>query len=355
MIDRPRGVPAAGPSSHQMVKFILKRLSLLIPTLFGVVTLVFAMIALAPGDPARVMLGERATRETVERLRRDLGLDRPLIEQYASYMKRVAVLDFQRSIKTGQKVIDEIAARFPATIELSLFAMAFAASLGILLGVLSATRKNTWVDYGSMVAALTGVSMPIFWLGLVLMLVFSVALNLLPTGGRIDLRMYFTPVTGFYVIDSLILLFKEGNAGYLASTLRHLILPAVTLGTIPMAIIARVTRSSMLEVLKQDYIKTARAAGIPERRVIFRYALRNALLPVVTIIGLEFGLLLSGAILTETIFAWPGIGKWIYNAIEARDYPAVQGGIIIIAVTFVAINLLVDVLYSVINPKIRLS
>jgi ABC-type dipeptide/oligopeptide/nickel transport system permease component len=338
-----------------MVKYILKRLALLVPTLFGVVTLVFAMIALSPGDPARVMLGERATKETVERLRHDLGLDRPLIDQYTSYLKRVAVLDFQRSIKTGQKVIDEIGARFPATIELSICAMAFAAGLGILLGVLSATRKNTWIDYGSMVAALTGVSMPIFWLGLVLMLVFSIALNLLPTGGRIDLRLYFTPVTGFYVIDSLILLFREGNAAYLGSTLRHLILPSVTLGTIPMAIIARITRSSMLEVLKQDYIRTARAAGLPERWVVYRYALRNALLPVVTVIGLEFGLLLSGAILTETVFAWPGIGKWIYNAIEARDYPAVQGGIVVIAVTFVAINLLVDILYSVINPKIRLS
>jgi len=338
-----------------MVKYILKRLALLVPTLFGVVTLVFAMIALSPGDPARVMLGERATKETVERLRHDLGLDRPLIEQYTSYLKRVAVLDFQRSIKTGRMVIDEIGARFPATIELSICAMAFAAGLGILLGVLSATRKNTWIDYGSMVAALTGVSMPIFWLGLVLMLVFSIALNLLPTGGRIDLRLYFTPVTGFYVIDSLILLIREGSAAYLGSTLRHLILPSITLGTIPMAIIARVTRSSMLEVLKQDYIRTARAAGIGERRVVYRYALRNALLPVVTVIGLEFGLLLSGAILTETVFAWPGIGKWIYNAIEARDYPAVQGGIVVIAVTFVAINLLVDVLYSVINPKIRLS
>jgi len=338
-----------------MVKYILKRLSLLIPTLLGVVTLVFAMIALAPGDPARVMMGERATKETVERLRHELGLDRPLIEQYASYLKRVAVLDFQRSIKTGQKVIDEIGARFPATIELSICAMVFAAGLGILLGVLSATRKNTWIDYGSMITALTGVSMPIFWLGLVLMLVFSIALNLLPTGGRIDLRLYFRPITGFYVIDSLILLFREGNPAYLASTLRHLILPSITLGTIPMAIIARITRSSMLEVLKQDYIRTARAAGIPERRVIYRYALRNALLPVVTVIGLEFGLLLSGAILTETVFAWPGIGKWIYNAIEARDFPAVQGGIAVIAFTFVAINLLVDILYSVINPKIRLS
>jgi ABC-type dipeptide/oligopeptide/nickel transport system permease component len=233
--------------------------------------------------------------------------------------------------------------------------MVFAAGLGILLGVLAATRKNTWIDYASMVGALAGISMPIFWLGLVLILLFAVVLGILPTGGRIDIRMYFTPITGLYLVDSVIYLFREGTAGYLLSTLRHLVLPSIALGTIPMAIIARITRSSMLEVLKQDYIKTARAAGIPERRVIGRYALRNALLPVVTVIGLEFGLLLSGAILTETIFAWPGIGKWIYNAIEARDYPAVQGGIIIIATAFVLINLLVDFLYSVVNPKIRLS
>jgi peptide/nickel transport system permease protein len=206
-----------------------------------------------------------------------------------------------------------------------------------------------------MVGALTGVSMPIFWLGLILMLIFSVALNILPTSGRIDLRMYFKPFTNFYLVDSLIYLVRDGKPAYLGSVIQHLILPSITLGTIPMAIIARITRSSMLEVLKQDYIKTARAAGIPERRVIYRYALRNALLPVITVIGLEFGLLLSGAILTETIFAWPGIGKWIYNAIEARDFPAVQGGIIVIATVFVAINLLVDMLYSVINPKIRLS
>ena len=338
-----------------MLKFILRRLSLLIPTLFGVVTLVFAMISLSPGDPAQVMLGERASKAQVERLRQQLGLDKPLLQQYGNYLKRIAVLDFQNSITTGQKVINEIWSRFPATIELSLCAMLFATVLGILLGVLAATRKNTWVDYTSMVGALVGISMPIFWLGLVLIIVFSVALNLLPTGGRIDVRMYFQPVTGFYLIDSVIYLFRQGRADYLWSTIKHLILPSVALGTIPMAIIARITRSSMLEVLKQDYIKTARAAGIPERRVISRYALRNALLPVVTVIGLEFGLLLSGAILTETIFAWPGIGKWIYSAIGARDYPAVQGGIVIIATAFVLINLLVDLLYSVINPKIRLS
>ncbi|MGD8113634.1 MAG: ABC transporter permease, partial [Sphaerochaetaceae bacterium] len=227
--------------------------------------------------------------------------------------------------------------------------------LGVLLGVTSAIRRNTWVDYTTMGGALVGVSMPVFWLGLVLIMIFSVWLDLLPTGGRMNIRYFFEPITNFYVIDGIIMWFKEGTPKFLVSALRHLILPTIALGTIPLAIIARTTRSSMLEVLQQDYIKTARSAGIKERRVIYRYALRNALLPVITVIGLQFGLLLSGAILTETVFSWPGIGKWIYVAIGARDYPAVQGGIIFISIFFVLINLVVDILYSVVNPKIRLQ
>jgi peptide/nickel transport system permease protein len=204
-----------------------------------------------------------------------------------------------------------------------------------------------------MFGALFGVSMPVFWLGLVLIIIFSVNLNLLPTGGRMDIRYYFVPITNFYILDGLIHFFKSGDLGVFLSAVTHMILPAVTLGTIPLAIIARITRSSMLEVLKQDYIKTARAIGTPEHKVIFKYALRNALLPVITVIGLQFGMLLAGAILTETIFAWPGIGKWLYHAIESRDFPAIQGGIIVISTCFVLINLFVDLLYSVINPKIR--
>lgn len=336
-----------------MFRYILKRLALLIPTLWGVVTLVFLMIVFAPGDPARVMLGERATKESVEKLRHELGLDQPLHVQYWRYLKRVVVFDFGRSIKSGQKVIDEINARFPATIELSLVSMLFAVVFGILFGVLSATKQYSFIDYSSMVVALIGVSMPIFWLGLVLIIIFSINLNILPTGGRIGVRLFFKPITNYYIIDSFIYYFKSGNIKYLGSTLSHLILPAVTLGTIPLAIIARITRSSMLEVLRQDYIRTARAKGISERKVIYSHALKNALLPVVTVIGLQFGMLLGGAILTETIFAWPGIGRWLYNAIEARDYPAVQGGVIIISTSFVLINLLVDLLYSYINPKIK--
>jgi len=327
---------------------------MLLPTLFGVVTLVFFMIALAPGDPARVMLGERASKEKLEKLRADLGLDKPLAQQYTLYLKRVVHLDFGKSIKSGQPVMNEVKERFPATVELAICAMIFASVLGIWIGVISATKKNTWIDYTSMVGALVGVSMPVFWLALVMIMIFSVHLNLFPTGGRINIRYYFSPESNFYLIDTFKYLF-QGHPEYFLSALHHLILPSIALGTIPLAIIARTTRSSMLEVLKQDYMKTVRSAGIKEKRVIYRYALRNALLPVITVIGLQFGLLLAGAILTETIFAWPGIGKWIYQAIEARDYPAVQGGIIIISTTFVLINLVVDLLYSVINPKIRLQ
>ncbi len=336
-----------------MYRFILKRVGLLIPTLFGVITLVFFMLALSPGDPARVILGERANKEAVESLRADLGLDKPLMVQYGLYLKRISHFDFGKSIKSGQNVIDEIGSHFPATLELALFAMLFAAVTGIFIGVISATKRYTFIDYASMFGALFGVSMPVFWLGLVLIIIFSVNLDLLPTGGRMNIRYYFTPITNFYIVDGFIHLFKTGDPKVLGSAIVHIILPAITLGTIPLAIIARITRSSMLEVLKQDYIKTARATGMPERKVIFKYALRNALLPVVTVIGLQFGLLLSGAILTETIFAWPGIGKWLYMAIEARDFPAVQGGIIVVSTCFVLINLVVDVLYSVINPRIR--
>lgn len=338
-----------------MMKYLLKRIALLIPTLIGVATLVFAMVALSPGDPARIMLGERANKEQLELLREELGLNKPLTEQYAIYMKNMAKFDFGESIKSGKPVIEEIKELYPATIELAFFAMIFATIVGVFFGVLSATKRNTWIDYGSMVGALFGVSMPVFWLALVLMMIFSVGLDWLPTGGRINIRYIFEPITNFYLIDAFVYLLRDGDPKFLISTIRHMILPAIALGTIPLAIIARVTRSSMLEVLKQDYVKTARSAGIKERRVVYRYALKNALMPVVTVIGVQFGLLLSGAILTETIFAWPGIGKWIYKAIEARDFPAVQGGVIVIATTFVLINLVVDILYSVINPKIRLQ
>jgi peptide/nickel transport system permease protein len=338
-----------------MLRFVGRRVLLLIPTLLGVLTIVFFMVALSPGDAARVMLGERASAEQLETIRAELGLDRPLGERYVRYIFRAVRLDFGRSIKSGRPVMEEIGELFPATVELALVSMFLATFLGILIGVVSAVRQNTWIDYTSMVGALTGVSMPVFWLGLILIMIFSVGLGWFPTGGRIEVRLFLEPITRFYLLDGLILWIREGNPAYLQSALRHIVLPAIALGTIPIAIIARTTRSSMLETLRQDYVRTARAAGIPQRRVIFRYALRNALLPVITVVGIQFGLLLAGAILTETIFAWPGIGRWIYTAISARDYPAVQAGVAVVSTVFVVINLIVDVLYSVINPRIRLQ
>ena len=337
-----------------MLKFILRRFALLIPTLFGVVALVFFMIALSPGDSARIMLGERASAEQLEKLRAELGLDQPLGQQFFLYLGRVVRGDLGKSIVTQRPVAEELRALLPATIELALTATIFASIAGIVMGVAAARKRNSWIDYSTTTAALVGVSMPVFWLALVLIMVFSVALDFLPTGGRMNVRLYFEPITNFFVLDGLILWLGGEGPQVFAAALRHLILPTLALGTIPLAIIARTTRSSMLEVLKQDYVKTARAAGVPERRVIYRYALRNALLPVITVIGIQFGVLLSGAILTETIFAWPGVGKWIYHSISARDFPAVQGGILFISFFFVMINLVVDLLYSVINPRIRL-
>lgn len=338
-----------------MARYILRRLLLLIPTLLGVLTIVFFMTALSPGDPARVMLGERANAAQLEQLREELGLNRPLGEQYLIYLQRALRLDFGRSIKTGRSVMEEIGELFPATVELALVSMFLATTVGILIGVLSAVKRNTWVDYTAMAGALVGVSMPVFWLGLVLIMAFSVGLGWFPTGGRMNVRLFFRPVTNLFILDGIILWIRDGDSAYLVSAIRHIVLPAIALGTIPLAIIARTTRSSMLETMRQDYVKTARAAGIPERRVIFRYALKNALLPVLTVVGLQFGLLLAGAILTESIFAWPGIGRWIYSAISARDYPAVQAGVIVVSTVFVLINLIVDLLYSVVNPKIRLQ
>lgn len=338
-----------------MIKYIGRRLLLLIPTLIGVLTIVFFMVALSPGDPARVMLGERANAEQLAHLRAELGLDRPLSEQYLLYLGRAVRLDFGKSIKTGRPVMEEIGEHLPATVELALVAMVIATALGVLIGVLSAVKRNSWIDYTAMAGALVGVSMPVFWLGLVFIMIFSVGLGWFPTGGRMNVRVFFDSITNFYLLDGLIILIRDGDGEILRFAVKHIILPAVALATIPLAIIARTTRSSMLETLRQDYVKTARAAGIPERRVIFRYALKNALLPIITVVGIQFGLLLAGAILTETIFAWPGIGRWLYAAISARDYPAVQAGVVIVSTVFVGINLIVDILYSIVNPRIRLQ
>jgi peptide/nickel transport system permease protein len=315
----------------------------------GISVLVFFMIHLVPGDPAEMMLGERANEKALTELRQQLGLDKPLYVQYGLFMSRLAQGDLGRALRTNEKITTEIATHFPATLELALVAIVFAVTLGMLAGIVSATRQYSLFDYGSMVLSLIGVSMPIFWLGLVLMIIFSVNLGWLPLSGRLSYDITLEPVTNLYLIDSII----QGNWAAFKDALHHIIMPAFTLSTIPMAIIARMTRSSMLEVLRQDYIRTAKAKGLSPRAVHYKHALRNALIPIVTIIGLQFSILLGGAILTETIFAWPGIGSWLLNAVYARDFNAVQGGTMLIATLFVLINVLVDLLYAVINPRIK--
>ena len=334
-----------------MAQYIFRRLLNLLPVLLGITLLVFTLLHLIPGDPAVVILGERATPEQVAALRERLGLNQPLPLQYLIFLWNLIRLDFGTSIISGVTIAEEIKTRWPATFELSVAAMLIAIILGIPAGVLAAVRKNSAVDNLTMSGSLLGVSMPVYWLGLLLIYLFAVNLNWLPPSGRIsiDAGFNFKPITNFFVLDALLQLdFKA-----LKDVLTHLILPALTLSTIPLAIIARITRSAMLEVLSQDYIRTARAKGQLERWVIFKHALKNALLPVVTIIGLQFGTLLGGAILTETIFSWPGIGSWIYEGILARDYPVVQGGVVFVAVAFVLINLLVDLSYALLDPRIQ--
>jgi len=336
-----------------MGRYIAKRLLLVVPTLLGVLTLVFFLRFLAPGDPARLMLGESATPEAIQALRADWGLDRPKLEQYTVYMGKVCRLDLGRSYKTGDPVIGEILTRFPATAELAVYSMVIASSFGILAGIVAATRRNTIADYIAMTGSLVGVSMPIFWLGLVLILVFSVGLNLFPVSGRLDPRLMLEPITGLFTLDGLIYGLRDHDWSFFRSAIHHIVLPALALATIPLAVIARVTRSAMLEILGRDYIRTARAKGLAERIVVWRHALKNAMLPIITIIGIQFGYNLAGAVLTENIFAWPGIGNFLYSAVTSRDYLAVQGGVAFVSVAFIAINLLVDVLYAYVNPRIR--
>jgi peptide/nickel transport system permease protein len=334
-----------------MGRYILKRLLNLIPVLLGITLLVFILLHLIPGDPAQILAGTRATPEIVEGIREQLGLNKPLPVQYLLFLGNLLRFNLGNSIMSGASIIQEIAIRWPATFELSLAAMLIALILGIPAGVLAAVRKNSAIDNLTMSGSLVGVSMPVFWLGLLLIYLFAVNWQWLPPGLRIsqEVASSFKPLTGFYVLDALLQL----NWKALKDVLAHLVLPALTLSTIPLAIIARITRSAMLEVLSQDYIRTARAKGVLERWVIFKHALKNALLPVVTIIGLQFGTLLSGAILTETIFSWPGIGFWIYDGILNRDYPVVQGGVIFVSISFVLINLLVDISYAFLDPRIQ--
>ena len=334
-----------------MLQFVGRRLLALVPVLLGVTLVAFYAMYLTPGDPALLILGERATQERVEALRRDLGLDKPFLVQYGTFLARLAQGNLGRSTQTNNPVIEDIAQRFPATVELTLAAMVVACVVGITAGIVSAVRQYSAFDYAAMVGSLVGVSMPIFWLGFVFMLVFSLRLDWLPLSGRYDVALYVPRVTNFVLIDSLL----DGNREAFVSGLKHLVLPAVTLSTVPMAIIARMTRSAMLEVMRQDFVRTARAKGLGGFPVVVKHALRNAFIPVLTVIGLQFGHLLGGAILTETVFAWPGVGRLTLEAIYTRDYPLIRGCVLVVATAFVLINLLVDLLYAVIDPRIRVT
>lgn len=330
-------------------RFIIRRLLFLLFILFGVSILVFISVRLIPGDPAQVMLGEKATPESLERLREQLGLNKSIYEQYFIYLKNLLRGDLGISITSNNSVMSEIIRKFPATIELSFASMFIATIFGVSAGILAAVYRNSWIDNIVMIGALTGVSMPIFWLGLILMLVFSSTLDLLPFSGRMDITSDIEPITNFYLIDTLL----KGDFEAFGDVVNHLILPAFTLSTVPTAIIARMTRASMLEVLNHEYIRTAYAKGVNKFKVIMYHALRNALIPIVTITGLQLGLLLSGAVLTETVFSWNGLGSYVVNAVASRDFPVIQGCVLIFAAVFVLVNLFVDLSYFIIDPRVR--
>ena len=333
-----------------MTRFILTRLGLIIPTFLGMTLLVFFLIRMVPGDPVETLAGERGIDPVRHAaLLKEYGLDRPIMVQYGIYIGRVLQGDLGRSVITHAPVLDEFKALFPATVELGMCAILFALIVGIPAGILAAVKRNSIFDHGVMGVSLTGYSMPIFWWGLLLILLFSVQLDLTPVSGRLDVRYFIEPVTGFLLIASWL----ADDKGAFWSAASHLVLPMIVLGTQPLAVIARMTRSSMLEVLGEDYVRTARAKGLSNLRVVSVHALRNALIPVVTVIGLQIGVLFTGALLTETIFSWPGIGKWLIEAIGRRDYPVLQGGVLLVGGMVMAISLLVDITYGIINPRIR--
>ncbi len=334
-----------------MLRFVVRRLLLLVPILLGLSIMLFLGTRALPGGPAQALLGERATPEAVAQIRRQYGLDKPVYVQYWAYLKTFARGDFGTSVTTRRPVTQELKERFPATIELATAALLFSILLGIPLGFVAAKRYGGVVDNASLVASLIGVSIPIFFLAILLKYVFAVKLGLLPTVGRISVLIDVEHRTNFYVLDAIL----AADLDAVWDTLKHLVLPAVALGTIPLAVVTRITRAAVLDVLNEDYVRTARAKGLGPRVVDTRHVLRNALLPISTIIGLQTGLLLSGAVLTETVFAWPGMGTWLVDAIEQRNYPVLQGGILFVSAVFVLVNLLVDISYAIINPRIRYS
>lgn len=333
-----------------MLGYVLRRLGLVAITFLGITVLSFVLIHSVPGDPVEMMFGERGIDpERQAALMTQLGLDLPLPQQYAAYIWRVLHGDLGRSLATHEGVLTEFLTLFPATVELATAAMLLAVLVGLPAGIIAAVRRGTAVDYGVMAAALTGYSMPVFWWAILLILLFSVTLGITPVSSRLDIAYYIEPRTGFMLVDTWL----SGEPGAFRSALSHLVLPAVALGTIPLAVIARMTRSAMLEVLHEDYVRTARAKGVPPWRVVGLHALRNALIPVITVIGLQVGSLFGGAVLTETIFAWPGIGKWLIESVNRRDYPVLQGGMLLVAAIIITVNLLVDLLSGMVNPRIR--
>ncbi|WP_337127533.1 dipeptide ABC transporter permease DppB [Proteus terrae] len=336
-----------------MLQFILQRLGLVIPTFIGITLLTFIFVHLIPGDPVMIMAGERGlSPERHAYLMAELGLDKPLWQQYINYLNGILHGDLGISLKSRIPVWDEFLPRFKATLELGVCAMIFAVSVGIPVGVLAAVKRGSIFDHTAISVSLAGYSMPIFWWGIMLIMLVSVKLDLTPVSGRLADSVFLddnNPLTGFMLIDTFI----WGEEGDFLDAVHHIILPAIVLGTIPLAVIVRMTRSSMLEVLGEDYIRTARAKGLSRARVVLIHALRNAMLPVVTVIGLQVGTMLAGAILTETIFSWPGLGRWLIDALQRRDYPVVQGGVLLIATMIIFVNLLVDVLYGIVNPRIR--
>jgi peptide/nickel transport system permease protein len=334
-----------------MLRYVVRRLMLLVPILLGVSILIFFWVHALPGNPASALLGERATPQLVKQYKERYGLDKPMPLQYWEYLKVTLHGDLGVSIVTRQTVVSEIKRRFPATVELALGAMIFAVTFGIPLGFFAAKRYGGVFDHLSLVGSLIGISIPIFFLAIILKYFFSVRWQLLPSVGREDILSDAEHPTNFYILDAIIT--RDWHA--LWDTIRHLILPAIALGSIPLAVIMRITRASVLDVQNEDYVRTARAKGLPPRTVDRRHVMRNALLPVATIIGLQTGLLLSGAVLTETVFAWPGMGSWLASAIFSSDYPALQGGILFLAIVFVLVNLFVDISYAIINPRIRYS
>ena len=333
-----------------MLRFILRRIGLLVPTFLGITTVAFGFVRVLPGDPVLLMAGERGlTPERHQQLLEEFGYNRPIWQQYLEYLGDLVKGDFGNSLITKKPVLEEFFTLFPATIELSLCAMLIAIAIGIPAGIIAASKRGSILDQSIMGTALIGYSMPIFWWGLLLIIVFSGWLGWTPVSGRISLVFFFPVKTGFMLIDSIL----SGQKGAFLSAVNHLVLPSIVLATIPLAVIARQTRSAMLEVLGEDYVRTAKAKGLTARRVIGVHALRNAMIPVITVIGLSVGTLLAGAILTETIFSWPGIGKWMVHSILRRDYQVVQGGLLLIATFVMIINLLVDLTYGLINPRIR--